>query len=166
MLITTSRKPSSKTRKFCKNFSHATGFNYLSRGKSSLREVLLKTMESNEDYIAIVNEIKANPSKITFYSSSGDIKLSILISVSLATERLNLDVKNLKIKSEFADLNILSDIFNFEITNEDLTENYIHISPVENDDDKIAIINFYNKFGNLSDFQIYIRKILDSDANS
>ena len=164
MLLTTSRKPSSQTRKFCKNFYHATGFNYINRGKSSLREILLKAIELEENYIAIVNEIKGNPSKITFYSNSGDIKLIILISISLTNERLNINVENLKIKSDFSKLDILSEIFHFKIINEDVKEDYIHIAPVENDEDKIAKITFYDKFGNLSDFQIYIRKILDSDA--
>ncbi|MCC7554463.1 MAG: ribonucleotide-diphosphate reductase subunit beta [Methanobacteriaceae archaeon] len=162
MLITTSRKPSSKTRKFCKNLSHATGSEYINRGKSNMREVLLKALEIKEDNIAIVNEIKGNPSKITFYSSNGDINLTILISASLSNDRLHINPKNLTINSEFDDLNILSEIFGFELDNES-KDNYIHIFPIDNEDKNIAKIHFYNKLGNLTDFQISIKKILASD---
>ena len=43
MLISTSRKPSQKTRKFCKNLAHATGSTSVNRGKSNMRELLLKS---------------------------------------------------------------------------------------------------------------------------
>jgi len=158
MIITTSRKPSSQTRKFCKNLSHSTGSNYINRGKSSMRDVLLKTLELEEDYIAIVNEIKGNPSKITFYDSNGNIKIAILISANLSNERLHINTKDLKIKSNYKKLSILSDILNLKI-DEDLKENYIHIEKTD-EDSNIARINFYNKFGNLSDFQIFIKKVL------
>lgn len=160
MLITTSRKPSSKTRKFCKNFSHATGSEYVNRGKSNFREILLKAKELEEDYIAIVNEIKSNPSKITFYSSNGDVKIAILIAANISKDRLHIKIKDLKIKSDFDRLDLLCDVFQFEKTDEDLTDNYIHILPSD-DDDKIAKIDFYNKFGDLSDFQIFVKKISD-----
>jgi U3 small nucleolar ribonucleoprotein protein IMP4 len=68
MLISTSRKPSQKTRKFCKNLARATGSTSVNRGKMNMRELLLKALEVDEFNLAIVNEIKGNPSKITFYS--------------------------------------------------------------------------------------------------
>ncbi|WP_409199393.1 ribonucleotide-diphosphate reductase subunit beta [Methanobrevibacter sp. DSM 116169] len=163
MIITTSRKPSSRTRKFCKNFSHSTGFDYINRGKSNMREVLLKALELDEDYIAIVNEIKGNPSKITFYTSKGEIIIAILISASLSNTRLHINPKDLKIKADFEELNPLNDILGFSIA-QDIKENYIHILPYDNPEDfKIGKINFYNKFGDLTDFQIIIKKILYND---
>lgn len=167
MLISTSRKPSAKTRKFCKNFSHATGSNYVNRGKMNMRELLLKALEFKEDNIAVVNEVKGNPSKITFYDLEGNIKIILLITASLSNERLHINPKYVTIKSDFDDLNILSEIFNFPL--DDKKENYIHIVPVSSEENeketkeynkKIARINFYNKFGNLTDFQIIVRKFL------
>jgi len=72
MLISTSRKPSQKTRKFCKNFAHATDSTSVNRGKMNMRELLLRALDEDEVNLAIVNEIKGNPSRITFYSNKGE----------------------------------------------------------------------------------------------
>ena len=58
MLISTSRKPSQKTRKFCKNFARVTGSTSVNRGKMNMRELLLKALELEEINLAVVNEIK------------------------------------------------------------------------------------------------------------
>jgi len=39
MIITTARKPSSKTRIFCKHLGRFTGWSYITRGKSSLQDL-------------------------------------------------------------------------------------------------------------------------------
>ena len=160
MLISTSRKPSQKTRKFCKNFAHATDSTSINRGKMNMRELLLKALEEDEINLAIVNEIKGNPSRITFYSNKGDELLRILISVTTTNERLNISPSELKIVSDVESLNVLSDILGFELVDK-AEENYIHIS--NGYDDLIAKINFINKFGDQVDFQINIKKILDKN---
>ena len=83
MLISTSRKPSQKTRKFCKTLARTTGSTSVNRGKMNMRELLLKSLEVDEINLAIVNEIKGNPSKITFYSNKGEVLLVLLISISM-----------------------------------------------------------------------------------
>ena len=160
MLISTSRKPSQKTRKFCKNFAHATDSTSVNRGKMNMRELLLKALAEDEINLAIVNEIKGNPSRITFYSNKGDELLRILISVTTTNERLNISPSELKIVSDVESLNVLSDILGFELVDK-AEENYIHIS--NGYDDLIAKINFINKFGDQIDFQINIKKILDKN---
>ena len=70
MLISTSRKPSQKTRKFCKNLARCTGSVSVNRGKMNMRELLLKALEIEEFNLAIVNEIKGNPSRISFRTLS------------------------------------------------------------------------------------------------
>ena len=157
MLISTSRKPSQKTRKFCKTLAHATGSNSVNRGKMNMRELLLKALELKEVNLAIVNEIKGNPSKITFYSNKGEEMLSILISAVLESEKLNIAPRSLKIVSEVDKLNILSEILSFEMT-DDAEDNYILISQ---DDDLVAKINFINKFGQKVKFQINVKRILE-----
>ena len=157
MLISTSRKPSQKTRKFCKTLAHATGSNSVNRGKMNMRELLLKALELKEVNLAIVNEIKGNPSKITFYSNKGEEMLSILISAVLESEKLNIAPHSLKIVSEVDKLNILSEILSFEMT-DDAEDNYILISQ---DDDLVAKINFINKFGQKVKFQINVKRILE-----
>ncbi|MDO5849376.1 MAG: ribonucleotide-diphosphate reductase subunit beta [Methanobrevibacter sp.] len=158
MLISTSRKPSPKTRKFCKNFAHATGSTYINRGKMNMREVLLRALEEDEVNVAIVNEIKGNPSKVTFYSNKGDILLAIVITASLTNERLHILPKDLTVVSRVKKLDILSKIFNFELVDKD-NANYIFID--NGTDDLIATIEFFNKFGEKSEFKIKVLKILE-----
>lgn len=157
MLISTSRKPSQKTRKFCKNFSHATVSSYVNRGKMNMRELLLKALELREVNIAVVHEIKGNPSRITFYSNKGEVLLVLLINVTLTNERLHISPKNLTVVSEVEKLNSLAEIFTFPLVEED-SANYIKIN--KTDDDLVAKINFINKFEEEIPFQINVRKVL------
>ena len=157
MLISTSRKPSQKTRKFCKNFSHATVSSYVNRGKMNMRELLLKALELGEVNIAVVHEIKGNPSRITFYSNKGEVLLVLLINVTLTNERLHISPKNLTVVSEVEKLNSLAEIFTFHLVEED-SANYIKIN--KTDDDLVAKINFINKFEEEIPFQINVRKVL------
>ena len=159
MLISTSRKPSQKTRKFCKTLARTTDSTSLNRGKMNMRELLLKALELDEINLAIVNEIKGNPSKITFYSNKGEVLLVLLISVSMANnEKLNIAPSQLKIVSSFDELNILSDILDIDLV-ERAEDNFIIISQHK---DLIAKINFVNKFGDKLDFQINVKKILEA----
>ena len=157
MLISTSIKSFYKTRKFCKNFSHATVSSYVNRGKMNMRELLLKALELGEVNIAVVHEIKGNPSRITFYSNKGEVLLVLLINVTLTNERLHISPKNLTVVSEVEKLNSLAEIFTFPLVEED-NANYIKIN--KTDDDLVAKINFINKFEEEIPFQINVRKVL------
>ena len=157
MLISTSRKPSQKTRKFCKNLAHATGSTSVNRGKMNMRELLLKALEVDEFNLAIVNEIKGNPSRISFYSNKGELLLTILIGASEENEKMNIAPSQLKIVSEVDKLNVLKDILDMDLV-ESAEENYILISK---SDDSVAMINFFNKFGEKLKFQINVKKLLE-----
>ncbi len=157
MLISTSRKPSQKTRKFCKNLAHSTGSTSVNRGKMNMRELLLKALELDEFNLAVVNELKGNPSKITFYSNKGEVLLVILIGASLEFDKLNIAPSKLKIVSQVKKLDVLSEILDIELADK-AEDNYILIS---SDDDLIAKINFINKFGDKTNFQINVKKILE-----
>ena len=159
MLISTSRKPSQKTRKLCKTLERTTDATSVNRGKMNMRELLLKALELDEINLAIVNEIKGNPSKITFYSNKGEVLLVLLISISMDNnEKLNIAPSQLKIVSSFDKLNVLSDIFDMELVDR-AEDNFIIISRHEN---LIAKINFVNKFGEKLNFQINVKKILEA----
>ena len=157
MLISTSRKPSQKTRKFCKNLAHATGSTSVNRGKMNMRELLLKAIEVDEFNLAIVNEIKGNPSRISFYSNRGELLLSILIGASEGSEKMNIAPSQLKIVSEVDKLNVLKDILDMDLVDK-AEENYILIAK---SDDSVAKINFINKFGDKINFQINVKKLLE-----
>ena len=156
MLISTSRKPSQKTRKFCKNLAHATGSTSVNRGKMNMRELLLKVLEVEEYNLAVVNEIKGNPSRISFFSNKGELLLTILIGVTLAKEKTNIAPSQLKMVSEVKRLNVLSEILDLDLVDK-AEENYILVSK---SDDSVARIHFINKFGDKLDFQINVKKVL------
>ena len=137
MLISTSRKPSQKTRKFCKNLARVT--------------------DSTSVNVAVVNEIKGNPSRISFFSNKGELLLTILIGVTLDNEKTNFAPSQLKIVSEVKELDVLSDILDLDLV-DTAEENYILISK---SDDSIARIYFVNKFGDKLKFQINVKKILE-----
>ncbi|MBQ9161264.1 MAG: ribonucleotide-diphosphate reductase subunit beta [Methanobrevibacter sp.] len=157
MLISTSRKPSQKTRKFCKNLARATGSTSVNRGKMNMRELLLKALEIEEFNLAIVNEIKGNPSRISFYSNKGELLLTLLISVNNGSGKINIAPSQLKIVSHVDRLNVLKDILDVDLVDE-ASENYIIIA---GRDDMIAKISFINKFGEPTDFQINVKKIIE-----
>ncbi|MBP3791024.1 MAG: ribonucleotide-diphosphate reductase subunit beta [Methanobrevibacter sp.] len=157
MLISTSRKPSQKTRKFCKNLAHATGSTSVNRGKMNMRELLLKALEVDEYNVAVVNEIKGNPSRISFYSNKGELLLTILIGATLDNEKMNIAPSKLKVVSEVDNLNVLSDILDFDLVDK-AEDNYILIAK---SDDSQARIRFINKFGDMINFQINVKKILE-----
>ena len=157
MLISTSRKPSQKTRKFCKNLAHATGSSSVNRGKMNMRDIFLKAVELDEFNIAIVNEIKGNPSRISFYSNKGELLITLLVGVTIDNERLNILPSKLKMVSEIKRLNILCEILDIDLV-EEASENYILVSK---DDSSYARIFFFNKFGDKVQFQINVKKVIE-----
>lgn len=75
MIITTARKPSSKTRIFCKHLGRFSGWKYVIRGKASLLDFADKPF-------LLVGEYKGNPGSFSFFSE-GKCVLSIRANVSL-----------------------------------------------------------------------------------
>ena len=157
MLISTSRKPSQKTRKFCKVLARTTDSTSVNRGKMNMRELLLKALEVDEYNVAVVNEIKGNPSRISFYSNKGEILLTLLVGVTLENEKTNIVPSQLKMVSEVEELNVLSEILDFDLV-ESAEDNYILIAK---SDDSPARIQFINKFGDKLKFQIHVKKIIE-----
>lgn len=157
MLISTSRKPSQKTRKFCKNLARLTDSTSVNRGKMNFRELLLKALEVDEYNVAVVNEIKGNPSRISFFSNKGELLLTILIGVTMDTEKTNIAPSQLKIVSEVKRLDVLSEILDLDLVDK-AEENYILVSK---SDDSVARIHFFNKFGDKLKFQINVKKVLE-----
>jgi rRNA maturation protein Rpf1 len=75
MIITTARKPSSKIRIFCKHLDRFTGWEYVTRGKTSLSSL-------TDGAFLLVGEHKGNPGSFKFFSK-GRCVLSIHANVSL-----------------------------------------------------------------------------------
>lgn len=82
MIITTARKPTSKTRIFCKHLSKFTGNEYLTRGKTSL------SMLAPTSFL-VVGESRGNPASFNFFFNN-ECVLSIRANVSLDKEIIGL----------------------------------------------------------------------------
>ena len=161
MLISTSRKPSQKTRKLCKNLSHTLNYPYVNRGKSSIHDLQVKSKQLEQEGIILIYEIKGNPSKITFLDISGEETFNMQISAETTNDRLNIRPSQLIIKQDFPDLNPLAKLLNLPLENNTL-ENCIHMRKSNNREKSngyIAAIDFYNKFGEITDFKINIKKL-------
>ncbi|MBO8183177.1 MAG: rRNA maturation protein [Archaeoglobus sp.] len=68
MIVTTSRKPGRKTRSFVKILSAYMNWKYVPRGKMSLEEIFSISPE-----IALVEEIKGNPSILRIFKNSLEV---------------------------------------------------------------------------------------------
>ncbi|MBR9707648.1 MAG: hypothetical protein GOV15_04395 [Candidatus Diapherotrites archaeon] len=94
VLLTTSRKPSNRTRTFSKEFSRFLPDGvYVSRGKLSIEGVIEKARDLGKQRVAVIFERFGNPSKILFISVTEDSwdRLSTLLlrGVSLSRESVN-----------------------------------------------------------------------------
>ncbi len=96
IIITTSRKPSRRTRSFCKDLQYSIkNAIYLTRGKSSLEEIL--EMLDTKDRLIHISEIRANPSRIAIMDRDGYIYIIIYISgVKLIRENKNFKYEGIK----------------------------------------------------------------------
>ncbi len=77
MLVTTSRKPSAKTRTLCKLLSRFIAGRCISRGKMGMQE-LLEFVEG--DALIVVGEYHGNPGELSFYDDAGKLLFSLRFS--------------------------------------------------------------------------------------
>jgi U3 small nucleolar ribonucleoprotein protein IMP4 len=160
MLITTSRKPSQRTRSFCKSLVRVLDSSYINRGKMSLRDVLIKSSELELDKIALVSEMKGNPSKIDFHDEEGELILSLDVTVSIpnsnASSKSRVKTKSLQINSEIDELKGLGNILGISEFHEGSTsENILLIK--KGDVTNRAVIEFYGDNGIQTGPKIFIK---------
>jgi len=157
MLITTSRKPSQRTRSFCQKLKRALGYPYINRGKMNIQETLQKTREHKESTLAIVSEKHGNPSKITFYNTKGEqigyITINVTIPKTLETE----PTKN--IKGAIEKIKPLKKLIPFR---ENGGERFWIVKPAKGE--YTAIIELYHG-KKPSGLKIFIKKIHLEDEN-
>lgn len=187
MLITTSRKPSKRTRSFCQYLNRVFISEYTNRGKMSMRDVLLKAANLGYSYVAVVFEYNGNPSKITFFNSEGSEILSMTINVALPEKRINIQKEDLSFKCDLEEMAILGDILQLKTLDdfesdesdkygldfEDFQEsNLITIKNSKSDDFKYndskqdykAIIDVFDKKGICTGFKIFIKNFKLEDS--
>lgn len=72
-LITTSRRPTRRTRSFCKDLQRVLPSAFrVNRGKMNLIDIALKALELNVNRVILVSVFKGNPGRIHFFSVSND----------------------------------------------------------------------------------------------
>ncbi|WP_414469191.1 ribosomal biogenesis protein [Methanobacterium sp. ACI-7] len=155
MFITTSRKPSAKTRTFCQSLSRALNADYTNRGKMSFRDVLIKA--SGFKIIAVVSQVKGNPSRIEFYNKKGELLLTLYITEAILDLEGRINTNKLTLRCEVDELTPkLLDILKIDECTDNSTKNIIWIRKDEGEGE--AIIEFYGKEGMIVNPKIYVRR--------
>ncbi len=155
MFITTSRKPSSKTRTFCQSLSRVLNATYANRGKMSFRDVLIKA--SGFKIIAVVSQVKGNPSRIEFYNQKGEILLTLYITEAILNLKGRINPDKTVLRCEIDELKQkLLDILEINEDQGSSNENIIWVKKGEGDIK--AIFEFYGSAGSMVNPKIYVRR--------
>jgi len=163
MLITTSRKPSQKTRTFARSLERVFNAKYINRGKMSLRDVLIKSNNLNFNRIIVISEMKGNPSRIEILSSSGNSLISLNVTVSITSLSGRIEKDKLCIRCEMEELK--KDIIpSLDILGEDdeisLSNcNLLWIKKGHNDSE--GVVEFYDQNGQITGPKIYLKNYLN-----
>ncbi len=88
MILTTSRKPSRKTRRLARVLAAFMNWEYITRGKLSLED-LYSMLKKNEN-LAIIEEIKGNPAILKIVNSQGRLILQMKFTVG-EIKRIKMD---------------------------------------------------------------------------
>ena len=88
-LITTSRRPTRRTRSFCKDLQRALPRAIkVNRGKMSLSDVALRALELGADRVVLVSVFKGNPGRIRFFSVSRESFVELPPTINIAGVKL------------------------------------------------------------------------------
>lgn len=157
MLITTSRKPSPKTRQLCKTFTRIFSCECINRGKMSLRDVFIQSSNRGYNHTLIIHEYKGNPQQFTFYGIKGEELIHLEINVKLPSDRLQFNPESLTFKCDVKDLCFLKEFLPLKAHYQDPESNYMWIKDTKKD--YRAIIDFMDKKGHNCGFRIFIKKL-------
>jgi U3 small nucleolar ribonucleoprotein protein IMP4 len=168
MLITTSRKPSQRTRTFCRSLERVLKVRCVNRGKMNIREVFLKAKEMGYQRVAIISEKNGNPSVIDVYRESEPlISLKVTVDLSLPRGRMKKDQNRLRCDRD--DLKHQAGVL-FGIPEENTQDrsesNLIWIKNEKNGDR--AVFEFYDRDAKPISPRIYLQdwKLLGDDDES
>jgi U3 small nucleolar ribonucleoprotein protein IMP4 len=80
----------------------------------SIRDVLIKSSELGYDKVAVISQMKGNPSRIDFHDEKGEIILSMDVTVGIpnsnASSKSRVKSEDLKFHSEIEGIDQLADI--------------------------------------------------------
>ncbi|MFP4655802.1 MAG: rRNA maturation protein [Methanohalobium sp.] len=90
MLLTTSRKPSTRSRTLCKHLGRYLNCDYVNRGKMSFEEIF----DFHPDVpVLLIGEYHGNPGSFEIFDSSGNYLLSIYMDVAYSGDIKSLNRK-------------------------------------------------------------------------
>jgi U3 small nucleolar ribonucleoprotein protein IMP4 len=126
----------------------------------SIRDVLIKSSELGYDEIAVVSEMKGNPSRIDFLDSEGVINLSLDVTVGIPNSNANsksrVKSENLKLNSEVPELDQIGNILDIpKFTEGSPLENIMVIKRTDGKDK--ALIEFYGSNGIETGPKIFVK---------
>ncbi len=147
MIITTSKKPSQRTRSFARELERTLNIPYVQRGKLSLKEIF-----EIDKHVLLIGEFKGNPGTLVVYDVENERRLSSFVSVKLQREicgekiynddgiRIKIS-KELKDNEDFQKYYEIYDEFLFHHLNVD--ENSDIILKLEKDPKYLFAMQFY-----------------------
>lgn len=130
ILITTSHRPSRRTRSFVKDLNKVIpGSIKVNRGKKTLKDLALLSLNLGINNVIIVSEVNANPLKIRFFKlDEKEINIIKTVSLSLSSVKLLREIPNAQIP-----LNIKRLLID--------PSNLIHLRNIEGLDKVLKILN-------------------------
>jgi len=157
MLITTSRKPSQRTRTFCRGLERALDALSVNRGKMSLRDVFLRAKEMEKDRVAVVSERDGNPNGIEIYHH-GELFISLQLTVDFSLPKGRMNKDKIHLRCELDELTTLApDILAIPLEDpgEQSDQNLVLIrSSVKK---SIPVLEFFDKNGQATGPRIYLQ---------
>ncbi|MEN6329494.1 MAG: Brix domain-containing protein [Methanobacteriaceae archaeon] len=155
MLITTSRKPSQRTRSFGRTLGRVLPARYLNRGKMSLREVFLKAKELGFEFVIVISERDGNPNRLEFFKSNEESEAHILITADLSPPSGKTQTKHLSFRCDEPELADFFSSFLKIKSNNNQNSNLIWIKQA--DHAQRTVMEFYDNKGNLIRPRIYLK---------
>lgn len=157
MLITTSRKPSQRTRTFCRGLERALDARSVNRGKMSLRDVFLKAKEMGKDRVAVVSERDGNPNGIEIYHH-GELFISLQLTVDFSLPKGRMNKDKIHLRCEVDELTTLAPeilAIPLEDPGKPSDQNLVLIrSSVKK---SIPVLEFFDKNGQATGPRIYLQ---------
>jgi hypothetical protein len=114
LLITTSRKPSRRTRRFCRELSAVLPLSlYVNRGKASLRTIAERAVADGYSRVLVVGETKGNPSLIRVLDvapNRWEWKGQLFITSAVLRLDRHLPVRKIKEEDLVVDADVYADV--------------------------------------------------------
>jgi U3 small nucleolar ribonucleoprotein protein IMP4 len=126
----------------------------------SIRDVLIKSSELGYNEIAVISEMKGNPSRIEFLDAKGEIDLSIEVTVGIPNSNANsksrVKSEDLKLYSEVPELDQIGNILDIpQLKEGSPLENLMTLKRAEGKDK--ALIEFYGSNGIETGPKIFVK---------